>query len=169
MQTAIDSESSRWYWFSLRNRVKLNLFHISAILCLQTLCYCAVTSIDTYISSLSGKNNTVSYGQDINGTCSQIDNGTSVEESDQAVTYKRNIANSIPALVMTYALAIFMPFVGKRFVLLLCMLGIWIQITIALVIVYLNLSLYCWYFNGFVLGLFGGAGIIGKSLIISNK
>ncbi|CAF1221538.1 unnamed protein product [Adineta ricciae] len=139
MESTIDSEPSRWRWFSLRNRIKLNLFHISAILCLQTLCYCVVTSIDTYISLLPSKNNTVSYGQDINGTCSQIDNETSVEESDQSVTYERNIANSIPAIVMTYALAIFMPFV---------------------VIVYLNLSVYWWYFNGFVLGLFGGAGII---------
>ncbi|CAF1422098.1 unnamed protein product [Adineta ricciae] len=139
MESTVDSEPSRWHWFSLRNRVKLNLLHISAILCLQTLCYCAVTSIDTYISSLPSNNNTVSYGEDINGTCSQIDNETSVEESNQSVTYKRHIANSIPAIVMTYALAIFMPFV---------------------VIVYLNLSVYWWYFNGFVLGLFGGAGII---------
>ncbi|UJR29349.1 hypothetical protein I4U23_010561 [Adineta vaga] len=162
------SEPTRWHRFFSPNRVKLNLFHLSAIICLQVLCYSVILSIDTYISSLSNTNSSGLYDQignkSNNETCPQIDNETSTHElnsqSNQTVAYERNIANSIPSVIMIYALGILMPFVGKRFVLLSCMLGIGIQLLIALAILYLNLSVYWWYMSGFLLGLFGGASII---------
>ncbi|CAF1248659.1 unnamed protein product [Rotaria sp. Silwood1] len=61
---------------------------------------------------------------------------------------------------MTCALGMTIPFLGKQFVLILPMVGITIQMMIALAIIYLNLEIYWWYLSGFILGLLGNPGII---------
>ncbi|CAF3916724.1 unnamed protein product [Adineta steineri] len=158
----------------------MNLFNIIGIVCLQSLCYCIIQSINTYInpSQLSSKINcTELYDENQiyqfyrnntqcdNGTCSQIDNKTllyevrlKTEESD--VVYRRNIAHSIPAIVMSSIMGVLIPFLGKRFVLILPLVGIIIQMIIALAIIYLKLDIYWWYLSAFMLGLLGNVGLI---------
>ncbi|CAF0890812.1 unnamed protein product [Adineta steineri] len=158
----------------------MNLFNIIGIVCLQSLCYCIIQSINTYInpSQLLPKINcTELYDENQiyqfyrnntqcdNGTCSQIDNKTllyevrlKTEESD--VVYRRNIAHSIPAIVMSSIMGVLIPFLGKRFVLILPLVGIIIQMIIALAIIYLKLDIYWWYLSAFMLGLLGNVGLI---------
>ncbi|CAF1276877.1 unnamed protein product [Rotaria sordida] len=154
----------------------MNLFNITGIICLQTLCYCVILSIDTYVSSLhlspsincsglQNENILNHFYQSNNETCPRMDNDTSTHgltptRDRDEIVYRRTIANSLPAIIMTCALGMIIPFLGKRFVLILPMVGIAIQMTIALAIIYLDLGIYWWYLSGFLLGVFGNPGII---------
>ncbi|CAF2733225.1 unnamed protein product [Rotaria sp. Silwood2] len=109
--------------------------------------------------------------QSDNETCPQMDNDTSTHgltprPDRNEIVYRRTIANSLPAILMTCTLGMIMPFLGKRFVLILPMVGITIQMIIALAIIYLNLEIYWWYLSGFMLGLLGNPDFVINLIIV---
>ncbi|CAF0947857.1 unnamed protein product [Adineta steineri] len=100
-----------------------------------------------------------------NQTCLQQENKTLLyeepsETNNSDVVYRRNIANSIPAIVMSCLLGVLIPFLGKKFVLILPIIGFIIEMIIALAIIYLKLDIYWWYLSAFMLGLLGNVGLI---------
>ncbi|CAF0900740.1 unnamed protein product [Adineta steineri] len=100
-----------------------------------------------------------------NQTCLQQENKTLLyeepsETNNSDVVYRRSIANSIPAIVMSCLLGVLIPFLGKKFVLMLPIIGFIIEMIIALAIIYLKLDIYWWYLSAFMLGLLGNVGLI---------
>jgi hypothetical protein len=61
---------------------------------------------------------------------------------------------------MTYILGLYTPKLGIRFVALLPMSGIAIQLAIWLTIIYFHLSEYWWIISAIIVGLTGSIGIL---------
>lgn len=75
-----------------------------------------------------------------------------------------NLWSCGPIIVMTYILGLYTPRLGRRFVLLLPMLGTAVQIGIWLSIIYYHLPEHWWYIAAFIVGLSGSDNVRSKDL-----
>jgi hypothetical protein len=117
-----------------------------------------------------------SYLHEINYTTSHkcTKNGIAMNNNAQAWAQQRsadlffwtNAWGCCPIIVMTYILGIYTPKLGRRFVLILPMIGIAIQLTIWLSIIYFHLPESWWYIAAFIVGLSGSDNI--RSIDLNN-
>jgi MFS family permease len=77
-----------------------------------------------------------------------------------------NSMSSFPVIIMTYILGLYIPKLGKRFVVLLPMLGTTIQVAIWLAVIYFHLPQFWWYIAAVIIGLSGSGGVLGMSVRI---
>ena len=164
----------------------VNSHSVNAILCLQTLSTCLSSTIGQYIYAFylqiypgpsNGTSNftTASSILSFSTVKATSDNITQCVTSDilsdndaQAWAQQRsanlffwtNLFNSCPLIVMTYILGLYTPKLGKRFVLILPILGIASQFAIWLSIMYLRLAEYWWYIAAVISGLSGSSGVL---------
>lgn len=156
---------------------------IATVLSLQTLSTCIIFTLGQYIyafylgvySSLVSEhlNSTLvtvpSYlGKIKNNSlekCAKAD--LSLDSTAQAWAQQRsadlffwtNLWSCGPIIVMTYILGLYTPRLGRRFVLLLPMLGTAVQVSIWLSIIYYRLPEYWWYIAAFIVGLSGSDNV----------
>jgi MFS family permease len=158
-------------------------YTIATVLSLQTLCTCIAFTLGQYIYAFylqtyslssheiqNSTNVTIStYLHEINHTtlhkCTK--NGIAMNNHAQAWAQQRsadlffwtNLWGCCPIIVMTYILGIYTPKLGRRFVLILPMIGIAIQFSIWLSIIYFHLPESWWYIAAFIVGLSGSDNI----------
>jgi hypothetical protein len=164
-------------------------YAIAIIICLQTICRCVILTVGQYIyatylqiypySSNTTQNLTTftihlynNRLRTINGVLKQcIDNSTNssdsnaqlwAQEQSADLFFRIDLWNSFPIIIMTYILGLYIPKLGRRFVLILPMLGTICQLTIWLAIIYFHLADYWWYIASFIVGLSGSNNILSK-------
>lgn len=166
---------------------------IATVLSLQTLCTCIIFTLGQYIyifylqsypfSSHVIQNLTnstlPSFLYKINKTSPQkcSTNNSSFDGPTQVWAQQRsadlffwtNVWSCIPIIIMTYILGVHTPKLGRRFVLLLPMLGTTVQISIWLSIIYYHLPEYWWYIAAFIVGLSGADNVrsIGRKFFLN--
>ncbi len=159
---------------------------IATVLSLQTLCTCIIFTLGQYIYAFylqtypfssniiqTSTNVTVpSFLRKINktipGKCAY--GNISVDSPAQAWAQQRsadlffwtNVWSCVPIIIMTYILGLYTPKLGRRFVLLLPMVGTAIQLSIWLSIIYYRLPEYWWYIAAFIVGLSGADNVRSK-------
>jgi MFS family permease len=156
-------------------------YTIATVLSLQTLSTCIIFTLgqyiytfylQTYAFSLNGISNlttTASYVQKIKndspGKC--VKGNISLDSTAQAWAQQRsadlffstNLWSCGPIIIMTYILGLYTPKLGRRFVLLLPMVGTTVQLSIWLSIIYYHLPEYWWYIAAFIVGLSGSDNV----------
>jgi hypothetical protein len=167
----------------------VNRYAIAAVLCLQALCTCLSSTIGQYIyayylrvypspASNNTSNSSTRLSFDfiepnnanttkcIKSDLFSFDNDaqTWAQQRSADLFFRTNLYSCCPLIVMTYILGLYVAKFGRRFVLLLPMLGIVIQFSIWLSIIYLHLSDYWWYIAAVIVGLSGSNGIISRCL-----
>ena len=160
---------------------------IGLVLSLQTLCTCVIYTLGQYIYAFYLHSSPVSLnGSQLHSTntsaaltLSVKDNQSkeacakgvlSMDHTAQSWAQQRsadlffwiNVWSFCPIIIMTYVLGLYTPVLGRRFVLILPMLGTAIQLMIWLSIIYLHLPEYWWYIAAFVVGLSGSDNIRSK-------
>ncbi|CAF0741401.1 unnamed protein product [Adineta steineri] len=166
---------------------------IETILSFQTLCTCITTTIGQYIyayyletypipSNSTSNYTTINYFsltkfKDYNNKC--IEGDTSSTKDAQAWAQERsadlffwtNLYSSCPIIIMTYILSLYIPTLGKRFVLILPMIGGFAQFVIWLTIIYFYLPEYWWYIAAIINGLSGSSSVLSfiLTLIITDN
>jgi hypothetical protein len=164
---------------------------VTAILSLQTLSTCLSSTIGQYIYAAylqiypfpsNGTSNfttvssisSFSIVKAISENITQCVTSDIISDNDaQAWAQQRsadlffwtNLFNSCPLIVMTYLLGLYTPKLGKRFVLILPILGIGSQFAIWLAIMYLHLPEYWWYIAAVISGLSGSSGVLSMTVI----
>lgn len=158
-------------------------YTIAIILSLQTLCTCIIFTLGQFVYAYylhaypylsSSRQNTSditipSYLLKINNNFSEkcLKNNLGLQPIAQAWAQKRsadlffwcNLASCLPIIIMTYILGLQTPRLGKRFVLMLPMVGTASQLAIWLTIIYYHLPEYWWYIAAFIVGLSGSDNI----------
>jgi len=158
-------------------------YTIATVLSLQTLCTCIIFTLGQYIyafylqtypfSSYKIQNLTNSSVPSFLDKINKISpekcttNNISLDSPAQAWAQQRsadlffwiNLWSCFPIIIMTYFLGLYTPKLGRRFVLLLPMLGITIQLSIWLSIIYYRLPEYWWYIAAFIVGLSGSDNV----------
>ncbi|CAF3622046.1 unnamed protein product [Rotaria sp. Silwood1] len=171
---------------------------LAIILCLQTACHCVILTVGQYIYAYylqtypSTSNTTQNFTKIImpsfhhlkivNTALTQcIDNTTSnssnsnaqiwAQEQSADLFFRIDLWNSCPMIIMTYILGLYTPKLGRRFVLIISMLGTTSQLIIWLAIIYLNLADYWWYIASFIVGLSGSTFVLNfvLNLIITDN
>ncbi len=168
----------------------LNIYAVGTIACLQSLCSSILSILGQYIyrfylknypilsnmtlisvnnssqsSILPTMNKAITCGKDLDITTSQDQIWAQQRSAD--LFFWIDLSNGIPVIIMTYILGLYTPKLGVRFVALLPMSGIAIQLTIWLTIIYFNLSEYWWIIAAIIVGLTGSIGILSnKKLVI---
>lgn len=159
---------------------------IAAVLSLQTLSTCIIFTLGQYIyafylqvyASLPAEtlNSTLITGS---STLQKIKSHSlekcakdnpSLDSTAQAWAQQRsadlffwtNLWSCGPIIVMTYILGLYTPKLGRRFVLLLPMLGTAVQVGIWLSIIYYHLPEHWWYIAAFIVGLSGSDNVRSK-------
>ncbi|CAF1406261.1 unnamed protein product [Adineta steineri] len=163
--------------------MNVSFFTIVAILCLQTLSTCIISNIGQYIYSYYlqtyafTSNDTLNLTNDTllssvddfnisNKDPEQCSNSVSNEADAWAQQQSADLFSKIglwrsgPMIIMTCILGLYMSRLGKRFVLILSMIGIAMQVLIWLTIIYFQLPEYWWYVAGFIVGLTGGEAVL---------
>jgi len=157
-------------------------YTIGAILSLQTLCTCIITTIGQYIyvyyletypvpsNSTSNFTTLSSFTSlkyhDHSKTC--VEGDISPSNDAQAWAQQRSadlffwtsLYSSCPVILMTYILGLYTSKLGERFVLILPMIGTVGQFGIWLAIIYFNLPEYWWYIAAVVIGLSGSSSVL---------
>jgi len=154
-------------------------YTIATVLSLQTLSTCIIFTLGQYIYSYYLQlypyysNTTVihfhSTQKNLSDKC--LKTSLSLDSTAQAWAQQKsadlffwtNFWSCIPIIVMTYILGYYTPKLGRRFVLLLPMIGTTIQLIIWLTIIYSNLPEYWWYIAAFLVGLSGSDNVRSKS------
>lgn len=156
-------------------------YAIAAILCLQTVCHCVISTLGQYIYSsflqiypypsnttynLTTIITPVFYRSKIVNSVSarHRDSTTNnaqlwAEEQSADLFFWTNLSSSCPIIIMTYILGLYTPKLGRRFVLLLPMFGTTIQLSIWLAIIYYHLPEYWWYIAAILVGLSGSDNV----------
>jgi MFS family permease len=168
-------------------------YAIAVILCLQTLLVSIGTTIGQYIYAFYlqtypyPSNSTTNYTTTstshpfyfvniLNDDANKCPQGDIAPDTDaQAWAQQRsadllfwiNLMSSCPVIIMTYILGLYTPKLGKRFVLLLPMLGTNIQVSIWLAIMYFHLPEFWWYIAAIIIGLSGAGGVFSMSASFS--
>ena len=158
-----------------------SIFSVGAILSLQTLCTCVISTIGQYIYAFylqayyipsNGTENSTTlssfYSVKNLTTCTQGD--VSPDNDAQAWAQQRsadlffwtNLFSACPVIVMTYLLGLYTSKLGRRFVLILPMLGTAGQFGIWLSIIYFRLPEYWWYIAAVIIGLSGSNGVLSR-------
>jgi MFS family permease len=153
-------------------------YTIATVLSLQTLCACVIFTFGQYIYKFYLQ----TYPFDItNSTASFINNNASskcaksnISLQDGAQSWAQqqsadlffwiNVWSCCPIIIMTYILGLYTPKLGRRFVLILPMLGGAVQLSVWLSIIYLHLPEYWWYIAAFVVGLSGSDNVRSRDL-----
>jgi PCFT/HCP family folate transporter-like MFS transporter 1/3 len=163
--------------------MSVSSYAIIVILSIQTLSNCLVSTIGQYVyafylqtypipsndtttSTVSSFDFLKSVNEDVN-TCPQSD--ISPNKDAQAWAQQRsadlffwiNLMSSCPVIIMTYLLGLYIPKLGKRFVLILPMVGVTSQLIIWLSIIYFHLPEFWWYIAAVLIGLSGSGGVLG--------
>ncbi len=167
----------------------INTYIIGAILSLQTLCTCVISTIGQYIyayyldtypippnstSNLTTISPLSSYNflrkfNDETKQCAENDfipdsnAQTWAQERSADLFFWTNLCSSCPVIIMTYILGLYTPKLGHRFVLILPMIGTLAQFAIWLAIIYFHLPEYWWYIAAIILGLSGSSSILGRN------
>ena len=158
-------------------------YTLATVLSLQTLCTCIIYTLGQYIytyylhtypySSNGIKNSTTvtlpPYLHKIHNNSGEkcTKSNISVDSYAQAWAQQRsadlffwtNVYSCIPIIIMTYILGLHTPKLGRRFVLILPMLGTAVQVSIWLCIIYMNLPEHWWYIAAFIVGLSGSDNV----------
>lgn len=167
---------------------------IGAILSLQTLCTCIISSIGQYIYAYyldtysNSSNNTYNYTtissynflrnfNEENKKCDESDifqdaNAQEwAQEKSADLFFWTNLCSSCPVIIMTYILGLYISKLGQRFVLILPMFGTLIQFAIWLAIIYFHLPEYWWYIAAVIIGLSGSSSVLSfvLTLIITDN
>jgi MFS family permease len=158
-----------------------SIFSIGAILSLQTLCTCVISTIGQYIYAFylqayyfpsNGTENSTTlssfYSVKNLTTCTQGD--VSPDNDAQAWAQQRsadlffwtNLFSACPVIVTTYLLGLYTSKLGRRLVLILPMLGTAGQFGIWLSIIYFRLPEYWWYIAAVIIGLSGSNGVLSR-------
>jgi MFS family permease len=156
-------------------------YAIATILCLQAICQSIISSVGQYIyayylqtyPSNSTQNLTAiiipSFHRlkTVNTVLKQCIDNTSgaqvwAQEQSADLFSRINLWNACPLILMTYILGLYTPKLGRRFVLVLPMLGTIGQSAIWLAIIYFHLPDYWWYIASFIVGLSGSSYILSK-------
>jgi len=164
----------------------ISAYIIGAILSLQTLCTCVISTIGQYIYayyldtypippnstynfttiSPSSSYNFLKNFNDETKQCLESDvypNSDAQEWSQQRsadLFFWTNLCSSCPLIIMTYILGLYTPKLGQRFVLILPMIGILAQFAIWLAIIYFHLPEYWWYIAAVIVGLSGSSSVL---------
>ncbi|CAF1048577.1 unnamed protein product [Rotaria sp. Silwood1] len=164
----------------------ISSYTIGAILSLQTLCTCIISTIGQYVyayyleiyptqpnstHNFSTMNSIITYNflKKFNDDTKQcIESDISLDSDAQAWAQQQsadlffwtNLFSSCPLIIMTYILGLYTPKLGQRFVLILSMIGTLIQFIIWLAIIYFHLPDYWWYIAAVIIGLSGSSGIL---------
>lgn len=153
-------------------------YAIAIILCLQTIINCLSSTIGQYIYAFYL--HTYSNSSNLFDILTRIDNETNAcvqtnissasdaqlwaQQRSAHLFFRTNLASSCPVIIMTYILGLYTSKLGKRFVLLLPMIGGGSQVAIWLAIIYFYLSEFWWYIAAFITGLSGSTGLLGLAL-----
>jgi hypothetical protein len=161
-------------------------YAIAVILCLQTLFVCLSSTINQYVyafflhtypnlpNSTSNYTTTTTHPSLIflgvvdNETDVCSNSGITLDKDAQAWAQQRsaefffwiNLMTGVPVIIMTYILGLYTPQLGKRFVLILPMLGMAIQVTIWLIIIYFPVPVFWWFIAAIIVGLSGSSGVL---------
>ncbi|CAF1297890.1 unnamed protein product [Adineta ricciae] len=155
---------------------------IATVLSLQTLSTCIIFTLGQYIYTFylqiytpllhsTFRNVTaITTSTSLNkhhslGKCAKV--GRAQDDVAQAWAQQRsadlffwiNVWSCFPIIIMTYILGLYTPKLGRRFVLILPMIGIAIQVTIWLAIIYFHLPEHWWYIAAFIVGLSGSDNV----------
>ena len=156
---------------------------IATVLSLQTLSTCIIFTLGQYIyafylqiypfSSDESSNSTLvtvpSYLHNIKDNLPEKcwKGNISLNSAAQAWAQQRsadlffwtNVWSCVPIIIMTYILGLYTSKLGRRFVLLLPMLGTAVQLSIWLSIIYYHLPEYWWYIAAFIVGVSGSDNV----------
>ncbi|CAF1177872.1 unnamed protein product [Adineta steineri] len=152
-------------------------YTIATVLSLQTLCTCIVFTLGQYIYTFYLEIYTLSphpiqnstfLNKTVNNSLGKcIKTGISGNNIAQAWAQQRsadlffwaNLWSCCPIIIMTYILGLYTPKLGRRFVLMLPMIGNATQLIIWLSIIYFHLPEYWWYVAAFIAGLSGSDNV----------
>ena len=160
-------------------------YTIATVLSLQTLCTCIIFTLGQFIYTFYLQTYALSWpptqhlpnvtttatatSVNSSGKCPQI--GSSRDSRVQAWAQQQsadlffwtNVWSCCPIIIMTYILGLYTPKLGRRFVLILPMIGIAVQLIIWLAIIYFHLPKHWWYIAAFIVGLSGSDNIRSRS------
>jgi hypothetical protein len=168
---------------------KISNYAIATILCLQTACNCVISTAGQYIYTFYLQLYTVTFNSTQNLTVivntsyellETVSDGSEqctgdtynysslnaqlwAQEQSADLFFRIGLWNSCPLIVMTYILGLYTPALGKRFVLILPMIGTTVQLSIWLSIIYFHLQDYWWYIASFIVGLSGSSSVLSKN------
>jgi hypothetical protein len=159
------------------------MYAVGMIVCLQSLCSSVLSILGQYIyafylknypissnmtlilsnnssqsSILQTMNKAITCGRDSNKATGQAQ--IWAQQRSAELFFWIDLSNGIPVIIMTYILGLYTPKLGIRFVALLPMSGIAIQLAIWLTIIYFHLSEYWWIISAIIVGLTGSIGIL---------
>lgn len=161
-------------------------YAIATILCLQTICHSVILTVGQYIyasylqtysnSSNTTQNVTLTVIRslhswqktltDVSQQCVANSSSSNAEvwaqEQSADLFFRIDLWNSCPMVLMTFVLGVYTPKLGRRFVLILPMLGTACQLLIWLGIIYFHLADYWWYIASFIVGLSGSTYVFSK-------
>jgi hypothetical protein len=165
-------------------------YAIVVIICLQTVIVCLCSTIGQYVyafylhtypnSSNSTSNHTITISINrplMNNETSKCSHSNISSDTDADIWAQQhsadlffwiNLMSSFPVIIMTYIIGLYTPKLGKRFVILLPMLGTIIQVSIWLSIIYFHLPEFWWYIAAFIIGLSGSTGVFGMYFLKYN-
>ncbi|UJR13101.1 hypothetical protein I4U23_000125 [Adineta vaga] len=157
------------YYYNMSN---VNIYAIGSILCLQTLSNCVISTIGQYVYLFYLQIYSLNLNITLNFTNDSFvyneNNADEWAQQQSADLYsKRELWSSIPMIIMTCLLGLYVTKLGRRFVLILPMIGLSIQLFIWLLIIYFQLKTYWWYIAAFILGLTGADGTLHLILNLS--
>ncbi|CAF0729080.1 unnamed protein product [Rotaria sordida] len=159
-----------------------HLFHshlVEVILCLQTIYYCLAASIGQYVYSyylksyalrtelypdlsLYSKTGSTIIQHEL-GQCKDLLTSSLAQQWAQKKSsnlfFYQTVASSVPTILMTYILGLYTHQLGRKFVLILTMLGNLVQYSIWLFIIHYELPDYWWHIAAFLSSLAGGGNV----------
>ena len=160
---------------------------ITSILSIQTLSTCLVSTVGQYVYAFyldvyPNRPNDTWNGSDavrrfylvraVSANSSQCDKSDSnlmdndaqawAQQQSAHLFFWTNLCASIPLIITTYLLGVYVNQLGKRFVLILTLLGGAAQFGIWLAIIYFHLAEYWWYIAAIVSGLTGSSGVLSE-------
>lgn len=160
-------------------------YAIATVLSLQTLCTCIIFTLGQFIYTfylqayalsrpptvrvtLNMSTTTIAHRVNISNKCPHISGSldsraqTWAQQQSADLFFWINVWSCCPIIVMTYVLGLYTPKLGRRFVLILPMIGTATQLIIWLAIIYFKLPKYWWYVAAFIVGLSGSDNVRSK-------
>jgi MFS family permease len=158
-------------------------YTIATVLSLQTLSTCIIFTLGQYIYAFYLQTYPFPSNELSNSTVATVSSylhkiktnspekcskgNISLDSTAQAWAQQRsadlffwtNLWSCGPIIIMTYILGLYTPKLGRRFVLLLPMIGTTVQLSIWLSIIYYHLPEYWWYIAAFIVGLSGSDNV----------
>ena len=167
---------------------KISNYVLVTILCVQTACHCVISTVGQYVYIFYLQLYPVTFNETQNVTLivntsyelletvidgseqctgdaynySSLNAQLWAQEQSADLFFQMGLWNSCPVIVMTYILGLYIPTLGKRFVLILPMIGTAIQLSIWLSIIYFHLEDYWWSIASFIVGLSGSSSVLSK-------